>query len=224
MNSIIPIQLFISGLILGVSQCMLSCAPILLFYVAGTRSGWWEGMKATLVFSFSRLFAYIVLGTIAGLVGMYLNDFLHTFGFSKYFWIGAGIFIIFIGVLIIFGKEPHIALCKILFKGLVKNSNISMGILGFIIGFASYCAPLIGILTFIAFNVKSPLMGAFYALCFGFGASIVTPIIIVGILAGILPRLIFRSQKFLIIFRRTCGVIFLFLGGRILFDNLKSFW
>jgi hypothetical protein len=30
--------LFVTGLTLGVSQCLLSCAPMLVFYVAGTNS------------------------------------------------------------------------------------------------------------------------------------------------------------------------------------------
>jgi len=210
--------------VLGVSQCMLSCAPILLLYVAGTKKNWWEGVKATLVFSFSRLFAYILLGLLAGFAGMFITDSLHNLGFSTYIWIGAGTFISIIGVLIIFGKEPHLHFCQILMKGLVKDSIISMAVLGFIIGFASYCAPLIGILTYIAFSVKNPLTGAFYAFCFGLGSAIITPLLVMGILAGILPKLVFKTPKILMIFRRLCGVFFLFLGGRVIFDNLKVFW
>ena len=57
----------------------------------------------------------------------------------------------------------------------------------------------------------------------GLGASIITPILVMGVVAGILPRLIFRSQKFLMIFRRLCGGIFLLLGGRMLYESLVGF-
>ena len=220
----IPIELFIGGLIMGASHCMLSCAPILLFYVAGTKENWKEALKATLVFSFSRLFAYILLGTIAGFLGMLITDFLNNFNISIYIWIGAGFFILIIGILIILGKEPHLHFCRLLSKHLVKESTISMAVLGFSISLASYCAPMIGILTYIAFNVKNPLTGAFYAFCFGLGSTVITPVIIVGLLAGIFPKLIFKTPKFLMIFRRLCGVIFLFLGGRIIFNYLRIIW
>ena len=60
------IELFIAGLVLGASACMFYCVPILTLYVAGTREGWREGLKATLIFSFSRLLAYVLLGLVAG--------------------------------------------------------------------------------------------------------------------------------------------------------------
>lgn len=209
---------------LGVSQCMLSCAPILVLYIAGTKEGWQDAVKATLVFSFSRLFAYVLLGLLAGLVGMFITDSLHNMGFSTYIWIGAGVFITIIGILIIFGKDPRLHFCRILMKDMVKNSIISMALLGFIVGFASYCAPLIAILTFISFSVKDPLTGAFYAFCFGLGSAIITPLLVMGIVAGILPRLVFRTPKILMIFRRSCGAIFLLLGARVIFNSLRGIW
>ncbi len=218
------VELFISGLVLGTSRCMLTCSPILLLYIAGTKQDWQQGLKATLVFSFSRLFAHMLLGLLAGFAGMYITETLYSLGLSAYIWGAAGAIMLIIGTLIIFGKEPHVHVCKILNKGFIKSNIISMAMLGFIIGFASYCAPLIGILSYIALTVQNPFTGAFYAFCFGLGSAIITPLLVMGIMAGVLPKLVFKTPKILMIFRRACGVIFLFVGGRIVFDNLITFW
>ena len=81
----VAIELFTAGLVLGASQCVISsCVPMLVLYVAGTREGWMEGLKATLIFSLSRLFAYVLLGLVAGFSGMFLADFLQNPGFGSY--------------------------------------------------------------------------------------------------------------------------------------------
>jgi len=216
----IPIELFMTGLALGASQCVISCAPILVLYVAGTRQSWWEGIKATLIFSVSRLLAYVILGLLAGTAGMFISDVLHNEGFATYIWVGAGILVSLIGVLMLWGKEPRVHLCQILMKRTIKDSAMSMALLGFVVGFASYCPPLLGILTYIAFTVKDPLAGAFYGLCFGLGTAIVTPVIVMGVLASIVPRVLFKSPKVFDIFKRSCGLLFLLLGARLIFSAI----
>jgi len=62
-------ELFLNGLALGLGPCMVFCLPILVPFIAGTRRGWLEGLKATLAFSLSRLAAYTLLGLLAGLSG-----------------------------------------------------------------------------------------------------------------------------------------------------------
>lgn len=216
----VPVELFVTGLALGASQCVISCAPILVLYVAGTGQSWREGVKATLIFSLSRLSAYVLLGLLAGVAGMFITDALHDEGLATYVWIGAGIFISLVGILMLWGKEPRLHLCQILMRRTIKDSTMSMALLGFIIGIASFCPPLLAILTYIAFTVKDPLAGAFYGFCFGLGTAIVTPVIIIGILASILPRVLFSSPKVLDIFRRSCGFLFLLLGARLIFSAI----
>jgi len=215
----IAVELFTAGLVLGASQCVISCVPMLVLYVAGTREGWKEGLKATLIFSFSRLFAYVLLGLVAGFSGMFLADLLQNPEFGSYLWISAGAFLSLLGVLVILGKEPRFYLCRALSQHTVSDSTKSMALLGFIVGVAP-CAPLLGILTYIAFSVESPLVGAFYALCFGVGTAIITPIVILGVLASVVPRLLFKSPKLLDIFRRACGLLLLFFGARLIVDAI----
>lgn len=47
----------------------MACAPmLLLYYVAGTRAGWREEVKVTLIFSLSRLGAAIVTPLVVGVL------------------------------------------------------------------------------------------------------------------------------------------------------------
>jgi len=211
----VALELFTAGLVLGTSQCMISCVPMLALYVAGTREGWREGLKATLIFSFSRLFTYVLLGLVAGFSGMFLADFLQNPGFGFYLQIAAGAFICLLGVLVILGKEPHIRFCQALSRHTVGDSTKSMALLGFIVGMAP-CAPLLGILTYIAFSVKDSLLGAFYALCFGAGTTIITPIVVLGVLSSVVPRLLFKNPRVLDIFRRSCGLLLVFFGAQLI--------
>ena len=212
-------ELFIAGLTLGASQCMLSCVPMLTLYVAGTREGWREGLKATLIFSFSRLLTYVVLGLLAGFLGTLLADFLQSPGFGNYVWISAGAVLCLLGALVILGKEPRFHFCRALSQHTVNDNTKSMALLGILVGMAP-CAPLIGILTYIAFTVQDSWLGAVYALCFGIGTTIITPIVVLGVLSSIVPRLLFKNQKVLDIFRRACGLLLIFFGTRLILDTV----
>ena len=215
----ITIELFTAGLVLGTSQCVISCAPMLALYVAGTREGWREGLRATLIFSLSRLFVYVMLGLVAGFSGMLLADFLQSPGLGSYLWISAGAFISLLGVLVMLGKEPRFHFCRALSQHTVNDSTKSMALLGFIVGVAP-CAPLLGILTYIAFSVKDSLMGAVYAFCFGVGTTIITPIVVLGVLSSVVPRLLFKNPKILDIFKRSCGLLLLFFGARLIVNAI----
>lgn len=212
------VEFFVTGLTLGCSVCALSCGPMLVLYIAGTREGWREGVIATLVFSVSRLAAYVLLGFLAGVAGMFVPNVLHEGGFAAYIWIGAGIFISFVGVLMMWGKGASLHPCQTLMKYTVKSSILTMVLLGFTVGIASHCGPLLGVLTYIALTAGSPLVGAFYAFCFGLGAAIVTPLLVLGVLASIVPRNIFKSPRIFDIFKRACGLLFLLLGARLIFS------
>lgn len=215
----IPIELFLTGLALGIGPCMFFCLPMLIPYVAGTREGWMEGLKATLAFSISRLSAYTLLGLGAGLSGELLIGVLGRTEFSLYVWTIGGLFISLLGGLIILGGERKAASCRLLMRHTLDDSLKSMGLLGFIVGITP-CAPLLGILTYIALSVKTPLVGAFYALCFGLGASITTPITLLGILAGVTPRLIFKTPRIYNVFKRLCGLMLIVLGVKQILSQI----
>lgn len=205
--------MFLSGLALGVGPCMFFCLPLLVPLVAGTREGWMEGLKATLAFSLSRLLAYTLLGLVAGLSGELLVGLLGRTEFSLYVWVVGGLFISLLGVLILMGVEPKTAPCRLLMRYTIDDGLKSLVFLGFLVGITP-CAPLLGILTYIALSVETSLVGAFYALCFGLGASITTPITVLGVVAGVAPRLVFKDPRIYELFKRSCGLILVLLGAR----------
>ena len=67
-NSLIThLQIFGVGFSFGMAgPCLLVCAPILITYVAGSKTGWADVFKDILVFLSGRLAAYIALGFLAG--------------------------------------------------------------------------------------------------------------------------------------------------------------
>jgi len=211
--------LFLTGLALGASQCTFTCGPVLGLYVAGNTDGWRDSLKATLAFSLARLFCYLLLGFIAGLSSVFITDILSGHDFSFYVWILTGSFISLLGALIILGKDPHLKLCRLLKRHTVDNSTKSMALLGFIIG-VTPCAPLLGVLTYIALTAKGPLLGTFYSLCFGIGPAVITPIIVMGILAGVVPGAVFKTPRIYQFFRRMCGVLLLAYGVRLIIQVL----
>jgi len=215
----LPGELFLSGLLLGAGPCSLFCLPILIPYVAGTREGWVESLKATFAFSLSRLSAYTLLGLVAGFSSELLTTLLGGTEFGFYIRIVGGFFVLLLGVLILLGGELGVVYCRFLMRHTIDDSLKSMGLLGFIIGITP-CGPLLGILTYIALSVKSPLVGAFYALCFGLGASVITPITVLGIVAGVVPPLIFKNPRIHEIFKRSCGFMLLLMGARLIASQL----
>lgn len=208
--------LLVMGLTLGVSQCTLSCAPLLILYVTGTREGWREGLKAALVFSLARLLAYILLGTLAGLLGMRLLAYFREEALITFVQLLAGALVLLLGLLIILGRNPHLRLCRYLSQHTLGNPFLSMGLLGFLIGIVPYCAPFLGILTYIAFGVEEPFLGALCGFSFGLGSTLLTPLIIAGPIAGLIPKLFFKHPFLLEAFKRASGVILLLFGIRLL--------
>jgi sulfite exporter TauE/SafE len=218
------IELFLMGLTLGVGPCSLFCLPILIPYIAGTREDWFGGFRSSLTFSLSRLSAYMLLGFLAGLSGRLIE--LHSGGIAPIVWLLGSLLIILLGVLILLGRELRFAPLLLLSRRLIEKDWMSMGTLGFIIGITP-CAPLLGVLTYITFSAGGPFMGVLYALCFGLGSTLITPIIAFGIVAGLLPRLIFRNPSVYSIFRRVCGALLFILGVKLLASQLLwegSWW
>jgi sulfite exporter TauE/SafE len=221
----VPLELFLTGLALGSGPCMLFCLPILIPFVAGTRDGWVEGLWATLAFSVSRLSAYTLLGLVAGLVGEVLVGLVGGPAFSFAMISLGGLLIAMLGTLIVFQGSPRAGVFGLLFRAALGNGLRSPFLLGFIVGIKP-CAPLLGILTYIALNVRTPLIGAYYAFVFGLGASVITPITALGIAAGGLPRVIFKSPRVFDAFKKACGAMLILLGAKQVLEQLTgaSLW
>ena len=207
--------LFLAGLGLGASRCMFTCGPVLGLYVAGSGKEWRGGLRATLIFSLARLSTYPMLGLLAGFSGALVRDILSSSTFSVHVWVLTGLAMSLLGAAIVLGKEPHLTVCRWLNRYAIDDSAKTMALLGFVLGLAP-CAPLLAVLTHIAATAQGPLQGALYGFCFGLGPALITPVVMVGIMASVVPRLLFQTSAIRWIFQQACGLLLLVYGLRLI--------
>lgn len=210
------IELFIVGISMAFGPCLFFCTPIVLSYIAGTQDNWQKGFKSILIFSLSRAFIYVLLGLLAGLFGKILTTSLDKYSLTIYF-IG-GIFISLSGILILLGKNPNLHLCQTLRKYSVENDIRSSIILGIIIGLLP-CTPLLGILVYISLISEDLWHGTFLGLSFGVG-TIISPLIIFGIVVSSLPKKIIKNPKTFEIFKKACGFLLFLFGVQLIVSQI----
>ena len=68
------ISLFFSGLVFGSGPCLVSCGPMFLSYVVGTSKGLKLSLLSYLVFSLSRIFAYLIFAFVVYFLGSYFLE------------------------------------------------------------------------------------------------------------------------------------------------------
>ncbi len=187
-------------------------------YIAGTKRTWQDGLKATLVFSLTRLVVYTFMGGVVGYVGYYLFQLFHGQIWAKFLWIFAGLFIIALGILIAFGKGIKNPVCQLLQKQTVENSTKSMIFLGLVIGF-SPCLPLLAVLTEIMFLAEEFYQGFLYGFAFGIG-TVISPLLLLGALAPLIPAKLIKTDKAMKIFNVVCGALLILVGLYIIWKKL----
>jgi len=212
------IELFIIGLTVSFGPCLLFCSPVILPYIAATKKGWREGLKSVLIFTLSRLVAYTILGLLVGLLGRLLTEKLYRF--DNFLFILGGLFITLLGILIIFGKDPQLRLCQVLRRYTVDSERGGLILLGITVGLLP-CLPLLGVLTYIALRATSFWQGALYGFSFGMG-TVISPLILFGVLASALPGILIKSQKVLNFFRTACGFLLFLAGVQLIASKIFS--
>ena len=209
-------ELFIIGITASFGPCLAFCSPVILPYIAATKQGWKEGLVAILIFSFARLITYALLGLMAGLLGNLLAEQLCRF--NHLVFLGGGILVSFLGVLILFGKEPQHRLCQVLRRQVIDDSIKGPAMLGITVGILP-CLPLLGVLTYIALQMQNLWQGAFYGLAFGIG-KLISPLIPLGILASTVPIMVIKSHRVYSFFSRLCGFLLFLMGVNLVVVKL----
>ena len=210
------IELFTIGITLAFGPCLFFCTPIVLSYIAATHDSGRKGFKSVLIFSLSRAFVYVLLGLLAGLFGKILTTSLDKYSLTIY--ITGGAFISLSGILILLGKNINLHICKILRKYTVENDIRNSIILGIIIGLLP-CAPLLGILVYISLISEDLWQGALLGFSFGMG-TVISPLIIFGILVSSLPKRIIKNPKIFEIFKKFCGFLLFLFGAQLIVSKL----
>jgi len=215
----IGLSLFLTGLFLGAGPCLVSCGPFLVSFIAGNKKDFKQSLRIWFIFSISRIFAYLVLGLFTGLLSQTLISKVYETILAKYLLIFGGLFVLLIGILMIINKFPQMKLCNCLEENLISKDKISIAIFGLIVGFLP-CAPLLGVLTYVALISKSILKAVFYCFSFGLG-TLISPLILMVICASYISKLLGSEVRIYNIFQKICAAIIIFLGYQLLRSGLS---
>lgn len=216
----ICLSLFITGIILGAGPCLASCGPVLISYIAGTKSSPLGGLWSWFVFSITRVLVYIFLGVIAGFAGAGLFRRFYWEMPGYIIWFTGGVFISFLGILIFSGRESRLKICRLLNQSLIQKDTKSLITLGVIVGIFP-CVPLVGVLSYITMVSTHFSQGLLMSAAFGAG-TFISPLVFFGMLAGAIPKLkVLQDEKNLLIFQKICGAIIFLLGVHIIIKTLS---
>jgi len=208
------IELFLIGATVSIGPCLAFCSPVILPYIAATRRGWREGLKAMLAFSLARLAAYTALGLMAGLLGRWLIEAIAAF--NRPIFALSGLFISALGAFIVAGQAPQGHLCRM--RQALDGELKGPALLGLAIGFTP-CLPAAAVLAYIALKAGGPLRGALYGLSFGLGKAL-SLLLPLGVLSSALPGMLIKSQRVYACFRGLCGALLLLIGLRLMASGL----
>ena len=209
------LQIFGIGFSFGIAgPCLLVCTPIIVAYTAASHRGWGQTLSHIFVFLTGRLFAYLVLGYLAGLSGAVLRHFTDS-NLSIFFKPLGGAVSIAFGIILLTYKEhadcPYAKFNKSVY------GIASFFLLGFSIG-AVPCAPLVAILFNIVLLSKCAVDGLTYAFSFGMG-TLLSGMIAISAFTGIvkwIPAKLLKSKTGDLIFRVICAALLILFGIRMM--------
>lgn len=193
---------------------MASCGPFLIAYIAGAKKNVAKGIMVYVLFSLARILVYVVLGLAVFFLSRFAVERLLG-DLSRYIFILGGAFIIIIGIFLAFGKSLELNFWQFLHKNILEHDKKSIFTTGLIIGLLP-CAPLLAILSYVGLVSRTWLSSLLYSLSFGIG-TFVSPLILLTILAGIIPRLFLQKKAiYSSIFSLICGLTIIFLGIQLI--------
>jgi len=209
------LQIFGIGFTFGIAgPCLLICTPVMVAYAAAGHRDWFQTLSHIFVFLTGRLFAYMVLGYLAGLSGTVLRHFTDS-NLAIFFKPLGGAVSIAFGIMLLTYKEhadcPHAKFNKSIY------GITSLFLLGFSIGVVP-CAPLVAVLFNIVLLSKCAADGLAYAFSFGMG-TLLSGMIVISALTGIakwIPAKLFRSGAGNLIFRAICSALLILFGIRMM--------
>jgi len=207
MNISVFIELFLAGITLGLGPCFLFCAPIVSTFIFAKGFDHKEGLKFTLVFSIGRIIAYSILGLVA-------VAFFNTLGIQKnLFKHIAGVVILLILPIYDLGKDKN-PFCNFLHRYINKKTGINTFFIGLLIGL-SPCAPLVGILTYIACKSINVYNGFLNGFVFGLG-TLFSPLILLGAFSGILAKFFSKSRRASLVFKIIANLFLIYFAVKLL--------
>lgn len=207
-------ELFVTGVLFGSGPCISSCGPLLVSYVAGSRKGLAGSLIVYTIFSCARIAVYLALSLAIFLFGEFAaTNWLG--GAYKYIFISGGIFIIAIGIFMVFDKSQEMKICRLFKEKFLEKDNKSVVALGLLAGLLP-CAPFLAVLSYVALVSKTWVSSLLYSFSFGVG-TFVSPLLLLVMIIGIFPKLNFYHKPW---FSKTIslisGLVMIFLGIKLI--------
>ncbi len=211
----IILGLFLMGFSFGWGPCLVSCGPVLISYLSGTKKDVRSSAGTYVLFSLARISVYILLGLLVFSLGRFvLQRYLGAL--ARYIFISGGIFIILLGMLTALGRHLDFKSCKFLEKTLIQKYNASAILLGLIIAFVP-CLPLLALLGYVGLVSKTWSEVFLYCFSFGLGTAI-SPLAVLSVMSGLISRFWQGPKEAAYrIFSFICGLIMIFLGAGLIF-------
>ena len=208
-------SLFLTGLFLGFGPCLLSCGPLLISYIAATKENAGGGLKTYIIFSITRIFVYLLLGVLAGILGEWVLHRLYESQALKILFIIFGFFLIVVGFFLMIerfslGQKCHLFIQQHLLGKDTKNIIL----FGLLVSLAP-CMPLVAVLGYIALISDYWTKGAFYMGAFALGTAI-SPMIFLSLAAGGLAKFLGKYPLISRLLKVFCGLIISYLGFQLI--------
>ncbi len=202
----LAVSFFLLGCLSGSGPCLAACGPLLLSFGVGSSAGVGKSFAGYLLFSLSRVTAYLALGVLFYLSGQAVFNRISASS-AHLIAAAAGIFICVIGVMIALGHRPPF--------------GKSICAMGFIAGLVP-CGPLLAILAYTV--MVSPSLWQCLLLLLAYGAgTLISPLAVLCGISGMIPRwLKDREIQTVRVLNIVSGIVIILFGLRLLVSGYKN--
>ncbi|MEW6041658.1 MAG: sulfite exporter TauE/SafE family protein, partial [Elusimicrobiota bacterium] len=159
----------------------------------------------------------IAVYTILGGLSVILYRLVYSFtsgGTSKYVQLITGLLVILAGLATFIGSKSNF-FCRIVNQISFSRKELNAAVFGFLIGIAP-CAPLLGILGYLAATSPNFVGGLIGGLAFGAG-TLISPVIPLGFFSGYLSEKLAGRKTAFVVLRILSGIILLYFGLWLVF-------
>lgn len=206
------ITIFFMGLQLGATSCAISCLPVMTPILLANSEG--KNKSVVILFQYfgGKILAYTFIGTISFFGGSIFKTLLTPIYFSKI----AGIFLLFLGIFLLYRSLSSSNTCA-------SNCHSSLKYGYFGIGFFSsfsFCLPLSTLIATSAV-ASSFVTSIFLGISFGLGVVIVPFLFFYFFIFKITSEILINLQKYTRTIQIFSSSIIIFIGIMVFFEILK---
>lgn len=199
------LELFVTGFVLGLGPCIVSCG-IILPYIAGTKRTWKEGLHAGMLFGIGRIVTYTFLGGLAGFASELIRILFFDGKMRYYLTLYGGFFILLLGLTILFSGIKQWRVCQWMHRW----DHGSLFLAGVCVALAP-CVPLIGVLSYLTLYAHNYIVGSIGGAAFGIG-TLLSPFLIISGILGASANMV-TSERVYSSWQKISGIVVIALAG-----------